>query len=180
MDKTERKILDAALKIFAERGYDGAKTKLIAEKSGFTEMTLFRKFRTKENLFNQVLEFNSDRITLDFEQLFTPSKERSEDLQLIIESVTDMVENNFEYIKILLNEDHKSVLMLKEGVKNLAKFIKYVYPDAPVDYEVVAFNIMAFSYFIIFNKRQENILVDYENAMEEFIKTWAASMKKGM
>ena len=44
MDKTERKILDAALKIFAERGYDGAKTKLIAEKSGFTEMTLFRKF----------------------------------------------------------------------------------------------------------------------------------------
>ena len=117
---------------------------------------------------------------MDFEQLFTPSKEGSEDLQFIIESVTAMVENNFEYIKILLNEDHKSVLMLKGGVKNLAKFIEYVYPDASIDYEVVAFNIMTFSYFIIFNKRQENILVDYENAMEEFIKTWDASMKKGM
>jgi AcrR family transcriptional regulator len=180
MDKTEKKILDAALKVFAEKGYDGAKTKLIANESGFTEMTLFRKFGTKENLFNQVLKFNSDQITKDLEQLFIPSMEKSKDLQFLIESVIAMVENNFEYIKILLNEDHKSASVLKEGVINLAEFTKYVNPGASIDYEVVAFNIMAFSYFIIFNKRQGNILVDYDVAVEGFIKTWTESIKDGI
>ncbi len=55
VDKTEQKILDVALKEFAEEGYVGARTRIIAEKSGFSEMTLFRKFKTKENLFNMVL-----------------------------------------------------------------------------------------------------------------------------
>jgi AcrR family transcriptional regulator len=177
MDKTEKKILDAALKIFAEKGYDGAKTKLIAKESGFTEMTLFRKFSTKENLFNRVLKFNFDVITADFEQMFIPSMEKSDDLQFIVESVINMVENNFEYIKILLHEDHKSAVVLKEGVNNLAEFIRYVDPDASIDYEVVAFNIMAFSYFIIFNKRQNYVLVNNDIAVEGFIKTWAASLK---
>ena len=88
-----------------------------------------------------------------------------------------MVENNFEYIKILLHEDHKSAVVLKEGVNNLAEFIRYVDPDASIDYEVVAFNIMAFSYFIIFNKRQNYVLVNNDIAVEGFIKTWAASLK---
>lgn len=177
MDKTEKKILDAALKVFAEKGYDGAKTKIIANESGFTEMTLFRKFSTKENLFNQVLKFNFDRITADFEQMFIPSMEKSEDLQFIVESVIAMVENNFEYIKILLNEDHKSAVVLKEAVKNLAEFIRYVDPCTTLDYEVVAFNIMAFSYFITFSKRQKYVLVNNDVAVEGFIKTWAASLK---
>ena len=46
--ETEQKILDAALKVFSQKGYDGAKTKSIAEKSGFSEVTLFNKFKTKK------------------------------------------------------------------------------------------------------------------------------------
>lgn len=44
-DETEQKILDAALKIFSQKGYDGAKTKAIAEESGFSEVTLFKRFK---------------------------------------------------------------------------------------------------------------------------------------
>jgi AcrR family transcriptional regulator len=47
-DKTEQKILDAGLKVFSKKGYDAATTRGIAEESGFTEMTLFRKFGTKK------------------------------------------------------------------------------------------------------------------------------------
>lgn len=45
-DETKQKILDAALKIFAEKGYKGATTMSIAEEAGFSEKTLFRKFKT--------------------------------------------------------------------------------------------------------------------------------------
>ena len=45
--------MEADLKFFSENGYAGARTRLIAEKAGFSEMTLFRKFKTKENLFKK-------------------------------------------------------------------------------------------------------------------------------
>ena len=51
-DKTEQKILDSALKLFAEKGYDASTTITLAEESGYSEMTLFRIFKTKKNLFD--------------------------------------------------------------------------------------------------------------------------------
>ena len=56
-------------KFSLKNGYTGARTRIIAKKSGFTEMTLFRKFETKENLFNQVLIKNQERIMEDFDSL---------------------------------------------------------------------------------------------------------------
>ena len=47
-DETKQKILDTALKVFAEKGYKGATTLTIAEESCFSEKTLFRKFKTKK------------------------------------------------------------------------------------------------------------------------------------
>ena len=45
---TEQKILEAALKMFAQKGYKGATTMIIAEEAGFSEKTLFRRFKTKK------------------------------------------------------------------------------------------------------------------------------------
>jgi len=49
-DETELKILESALKLFSEKGYDGATTRVIAADAGFTEMTLYTKFKNKQNL----------------------------------------------------------------------------------------------------------------------------------
>lgn len=180
MDKTEKKILDAALKIFAERGYDGAKTKLIAKESGFTEMTLFRKFGSKENLFHTVLMVNYDRITADIVQIFSQPLDESQDLlKFLIEAIIEMEDKNFEYVKILITENHNtSETVLINGVNNLVKFLETAAPGAGIDYKVLAFNIMAFAYFIIFNKRQGCPFVNYEVAVQEFIKYTTQCLKK--
>jgi len=60
MADTEERILDAALKIFASEGYAGATTRRIAQEANVTEMTLFRKFKTKENLLKEVLKKNTE------------------------------------------------------------------------------------------------------------------------
>jgi len=52
---TEQRILDAALKVFASEGYTGATTRRIAEEANVAEVTLFRKFHSKENLLKEVL-----------------------------------------------------------------------------------------------------------------------------
>src|SRR6185369_11572086 len=44
---TQRRILDAALALFAERGYDGVSTAQIAARAVVAEKTLFANFGTK-------------------------------------------------------------------------------------------------------------------------------------
>ncbi len=57
----ERKktIVDAALEVFSSKGFRGATTKEIARVAGINEVTLFRYFKRKENLFSEVFEQHS-------------------------------------------------------------------------------------------------------------------------
>ncbi|OWR30432.1 hypothetical protein CDO73_10980 [Saccharibacillus sp. O23] len=48
---TDRRILEAALEVFARHGYQGAKTLEIARTAGVSEKTLFQHFKSKEQLF---------------------------------------------------------------------------------------------------------------------------------
>jgi AcrR family transcriptional regulator len=58
MENTEHRILDAALKVFSSEGYSGATTRKIAIEADVAEVTLFRKFQSKENLLREVLSNN--------------------------------------------------------------------------------------------------------------------------
>jgi AcrR family transcriptional regulator len=51
---THDRILKAALKLFARRGYDGTTTKDLAEAAGVAEGTLFRHFETKKSILVEV------------------------------------------------------------------------------------------------------------------------------
>lgn len=54
-DRREQ-ILDVATGLFAQQGFQGTTTKLIAEKSGVTEALIFRHFPGKEELYWAVIE----------------------------------------------------------------------------------------------------------------------------
>ncbi len=57
------RILQAASNIISERGYRGSTTKAIASQAGVAEVTLFRHFRSKKELFQEILkEYSSLRI----------------------------------------------------------------------------------------------------------------------
>src|SRR4051812_37589313 len=50
------RILDAAIRVFAETGYRGATTRRIAQVADVNEVTLFRHFGSKEELLQQALQ----------------------------------------------------------------------------------------------------------------------------
>ena len=54
-EQTRGRILDAALKLFSQKGFLGATTRGIAREAGVAEVTLFRHFPTKEALFKEVI-----------------------------------------------------------------------------------------------------------------------------
>ena len=57
--ETHKKILNSAIELISEKGYMKATTREIAHRAGVTELTMFRHFGSKENLFKEILETDS-------------------------------------------------------------------------------------------------------------------------
>ncbi|NYB52025.1 MAG: TetR/AcrR family transcriptional regulator [Methanobacteriaceae archaeon] len=169
---TEERILDAALQVFSKNGYNGARTRVIAKKSGFTEMTLFRKFETKENLFNQVIVKNQERIMKDVYSLLDLSliEEPKECFRNLIMKIVDLMDKNFEYVNILIYERERIPHSItKKFIFRLAEYLEKMFPQIKVDHYVLSFNILSFLYFITFNQKRGDDFFDVKSAVEEFI-----------
>lgn len=170
-DKTEQKILDAALKIFSEEGYKGATTRVIAQESGFSELTLFRKFETKENLFNSVLIKNREYILEELDSMLTDKKfeDNKEFLETLIKNLASLIENNFEFVHILVyNKRQTAGDILMEVITHISQYIEKVSPEEYTDSQVFALNIFSFVYFVVFDKNRRNFF-DCDKAINEFI-----------
>jgi AcrR family transcriptional regulator len=53
---TRDKLLEAAIKLFAEKGFNGTTTREIAEKAEVNEALIFRHFSTKRDLYGAIIE----------------------------------------------------------------------------------------------------------------------------
>ena len=56
VEHTRQRILDAAARTFSNEGIQGATTRQIARQAGVNEVTLFRHFKSKEQLLGAVLQ----------------------------------------------------------------------------------------------------------------------------
>jgi AcrR family transcriptional regulator len=56
-----KQILDIAMKLFSEQGFDGTSTRQIAEAAEINEALIFRHFKTKEDLYWSVLQDRIER-----------------------------------------------------------------------------------------------------------------------
>ncbi|MTK63202.1 MAG: TetR/AcrR family transcriptional regulator [Methanobacterium sp.] len=175
-DKTEQKIMDAALEIFAKNGFKSSTTKVIAEKSGFTEMTLFRKFSTKKNLYEMVLKQNVELMLDDFKQNVFDDVE--------YENVKDFIANfiiktqkvmmdNFEVFYISLNEENKSMekLMAKQ-TDSAGNYLKKHIKNPDIDYDTLGISIISFVYIVNlenYHNRKASFGKSADSVVENFI-----------
>jgi AcrR family transcriptional regulator len=100
---TRDKILEAAMKLFSEKGFSGTTTKEIAEKAGVNEALIFRYFSTKRDLYGAIIERKIEeepRIELPLETF----KETRDDW-LIFKSLAmrmfERMENDPSFIRLL-------------------------------------------------------------------------------
>ena len=71
-DETRTRIIEAASRLFAEKGFVGATTRAIAEEAEVNEVTLFRHFGSKENLVKAIMEqHGGPAIAADLEAHFS-------------------------------------------------------------------------------------------------------------
>lgn len=71
---TRDRILDSALTLFSEKGYDGVGVDLIAENAGIKGPSLYRHFKGKEDIFNCLIEKVAEYYELNFGSESHPGK----------------------------------------------------------------------------------------------------------
>lgn len=101
------RLLAAGLRLISEQGYHGATTRRIAESAGVSEVTLFRHFRTKGGLFEEILRQRSflprlRSLIADVEGLPT-----DEGLRRIAARYLETLGERRELVKIMLAEVHE-------------------------------------------------------------------------
>lgn len=114
----QQKIVEAAVKMFAEKGYSNTSTSEIAKAAGVAEGTIFRHYGTKDNLLlSIILPFIKDSLPsmaegvfkeINIEQL--PSFESF--LRALIKNRIEFIKDNREIFQILVKE-----ILYNEGLR---------------------------------------------------------------
>ena len=171
-DETEQKILDAALKIFSQKGYDGAKTKAIAKESGFSEVTLFNRFKTKRNLYDRIAMENIGKLNEDFNVILKNYRCETPEafLKNLIKDLAEMFHDNFEFMHLVVEEASKSHEKVeKEFINLLSDHIEKNIQNDKIDYQALALTIFTFTYMYNLNKYKERTYVDLDTILDRFI-----------
>ena len=101
---TQEKLFTAALALFAEHGYKATTTKAIAEKAGINEVTIFRKFGSKENLFMEMVKAEAEDKLKIVSHEFEPTGDLIEDLTQVGMWMYQNMHQNSALLKILVME----------------------------------------------------------------------------
>ncbi|PLW96253.1 MAG: hypothetical protein C0591_09195 [Marinilabiliales bacterium] len=70
-ENTEDKIVEAAKKVFIQKGMDGARMQQIADEAGINKALLHYYFRTKNKLFEKIFDILFKDIFVIFEMAIT-------------------------------------------------------------------------------------------------------------
>ena len=92
-DARREEIIDAAYGEFAERGYHGASTEVIARRAGISQPYVFRLFGTKKELF-RVVTARCFRDTLEMMQRAAEGLRGKEALEAIGKAYTERLTND--------------------------------------------------------------------------------------
>ena len=174
-DKTKQKILNAALKIFAREGYKSATTKSIAEESGFTETTLFRKFDTKENLFDAAMIQNYEIFMKDYVSFVQNLEQKNgspdEFLETYVKKLEKYFNDNIEFLSLMVNEEEYKKIEFDMGELNIliGKYLEKNIKNSKIDCTALGFYINSFLYVIILEKYLGRKTLKNEDPIKKFI-----------
>ena len=91
MSTIEEKILKATLTVLSREGYDKATTRKIAAEADVCELTLFRKFKNKENLVREAYKQSLKRTIGDMDNIFASEEKEKENLESNLSSLHEQL-----------------------------------------------------------------------------------------
>lgn len=119
MPHGKKQVIKASLKLFSEQGYDGTSTAQIAETSGMSQATIFKYFKSKEDLLIFIIDPIIEHILPAYGKEFASEvKDNNQDLDSLVRFI---ITNRFNFL--VQNKDAAIILfsqvMINDKVKNM-------------------------------------------------------------
>lgn len=105
-DATSEKIIKATLEVVKREGLDKATTKKIAAEAGVNELTVFRKFKNKQNLIEATKEYHLQLLLDKLEEIFDFDEDEQIDVFLRISfyGLLSLEETDFSILGVAMEE----------------------------------------------------------------------------
>jgi AcrR family transcriptional regulator len=100
--RTRDALLDAAAKVFAERGFQGASLDEIAATAGYTRGAIYKHFTDKADLLHEVCVRLNERLFAEFDEIPTEGDWRGTDIEAVTDQWTSMTERDAEFRIVML------------------------------------------------------------------------------
>ncbi len=184
---THDSILDAALKVFAEKGYRGATTRLIAQEADVNEVTLFRHFGSKEGLLRALArrEVAAQKFAaFDILDAY-PKRDPTDILTELGTTILENVEKNIPNLKVLITVVPQSGIkgvsrwVPWKGIQHLSKFFGELGATDPYLTAVAFQSFIMRSIFFRVLMGEDPLLKPGEENIRSFSKIILAGMKQG-
>ena len=188
MDATEEKILKATLIVLGKEGYDKATTRKIATEAGVSELTLFRKFKNKENLVREAYKQSLQKSMNDMDTILTFNDQENletnlgslhENLFNGIDERTSSLVSQMRRILItqnmILNEDPKNTYLTMMR-KKLADYfesqiklgtMRQINPEAAA---LIFFSVITFEKLLMKSVHDETSGISSKDFLDIFLK----------
>jgi AcrR family transcriptional regulator len=163
-DKEQRRqcLIEAATAVFAERGYDGATTREIAERAGCAEGLIHRYFHGKRGLLLAILESRAARVIDDFAAALPDCATVEKEVERILLWHLDIMWERRDFMRVAVAQaviDPEIGRTISEGVnaKRVRQIVEKLgrhetagrlHPD--VDVEAVAHSIAGLGFSVGF------------------------------
>jgi TetR/AcrR family transcriptional regulator len=181
MENVEDKILHAAMKVFAENRYNGATTMKFAKEADVNEITIFRKFQSKENLLKAAIsKYHGETLEILDSIL---CQEKSADIEICVKTLEinfkRFLENRIDFVIMLMAEGRKrpdiSQLLtsfINKMIEHLKDYFQKQMDERKIrnlNPDVLAFSIFSFIFYKCLSEKllDQKVLNDDEKAFEE-------------
>lgn len=122
-DNKEQEILLAAEKLFAEKGFKGATTSLIAAEAGVTHAMLHYYFRTKEQIFLKVCDSYMEEVRNELRPIMEPAVYDVKLIKTVTEICFDFFSSHSGQMSLFLEVAKERPELLEEYVAELGRYM---------------------------------------------------------
>ena len=120
-DKTQV-ILDAAIRVFAEKGYYGARVSDIANEAGIAYGLVYHYFKNKEDLLLSIFKTRWDQLLAAILAIMESDDDPAEMIRKIISFLFHSYKNNPAMIEVMVMDVTKSTRFLND--ENISHFLE--------------------------------------------------------
>jgi len=114
-------LIETATAVFAERGYDCATTREIAERAGCAEGLIHRYFNGKRGLLLAILEGRAARVVVDFEAALPDRDTVEQELEQVLLWHLDTMWERRDFMRVAVSQaavDSEIGRTINEGIHN--------------------------------------------------------------